>query len=56
VFETSGEPFPFEDQDAYRRRRKADRFTPDLLVEYLRELQVPVDEEPLWYDALVVER
>lgn len=55
VFETSGEPLPFEDQDAYGRRRKADRFTGEMLYAYLRALGVPLDTEPSWTDAVVVE-
>ena len=56
VFEVSGEPFDFEDQDAYERRRKADRFTPDMLADYLRHLDVPADTEPDWGAALLMQR
>ncbi|MCE5289238.1 MAG: hypothetical protein LLG14_08335 [Nocardiaceae bacterium] len=56
VFETFGKPYPFEDQSAYVRRRKADRFTTDMLFDYLRALDVPVDAEPGWPGALLVER
>lgn len=55
VFETSGEPFAFERIEEYTRRRKADRFTCELLHEYLRALQVPIDTEPEWEDSLIIE-
>lgn len=35
VFEQSGEPFPFESLDDYDRPRKRERFTHELLAEYL---------------------
>jgi hypothetical protein len=41
VFETSGAPFPFEDQGRYTARRKRDRFPPDLLRDYLRQMGIP---------------
>ena len=56
VFETSGEAYPFEDQSAYTRRRKASRFTSDMVFDYLRGLGVPIDEDPDWAAAVVVER
>lgn len=56
VFETAGEPLMFERLDEYTRRRKSDRFTGALLFEYLRELHVPVDSEPDWRGAVIVER
>lgn len=56
VFETTGDPLPFERSDHYSRRRKTDRFTSELLYEYLRHLEVPIDAEPDWADARVVER
>lgn len=55
VFEMTGEPFGFERAEAYARRRKADRFTCELLYEYLRALQVPIDVEPRWQNSVVVE-
>jgi hypothetical protein len=55
VFETSGEPLPFERVDNYAQRRKADRLTSALLYEYLRALQVPIDYEPDWSSAMVIE-
>jgi hypothetical protein len=38
IFEAAGEPFPFEDLAAYRRPRKRERFTTDMLVRYLEAL------------------
>lgn len=55
VFETSGTPFPFEDQTQYRHRIKAKRFTSAMLHDYLRRLDVPVDSEPDWVNARIVQ-
>lgn len=52
-FITHGEPFSFE-IDRYSLPRKRDRFTGELLNEYLRALGVPLDQEPRWNDAWVV--
>jgi hypothetical protein len=41
VFHMSGTPYPFEDTDRYSASRKRDRFPPDLLWAYLREMGVP---------------
>ena len=41
VFEQSGTPFPFEDLERYTAPRIRDRFTEDLLCEYLREIDIP---------------
>lgn len=56
VFETSGTPYPFEDQTAYTRRLKRDRFTTDMLYDYLRALGVPFDQDPRWAGAMTVQR
>jgi hypothetical protein len=56
VFETSGEPLPFENTDAYNRPRKADRFTGEMLRSYLREFEVPTESEPFWPGAFVIEQ
>jgi len=56
VFETAGKPFPFENLDAYNRRTKASRFTTEMVYDYLRELGVPIDEDPDWASAVLVER
>lgn len=55
VFETSGEPLAFERVQEYKRRRKTDRFTCELLYEYLRALGVPLDTEPAWERSLIIE-
>jgi len=55
VFETAGDPLEFEQIDRYTARRKADRFTSELLYEYLRKLHVPFDQEPDWGRAILVE-
>lgn len=56
VFETSGTPYPFEDQAAYKRRTKASRFTSAMLFDYLRALGVPLDDTPNWAHAVMVKR
>lgn len=56
VFETSGTPYAFEDQAAYRRRAKLRRLTGEMLHDYLLALGVPVDSEPNWHAALLIER
>lgn len=56
VFEMSGEAFPFEDQTAYARRLKSDRFPRELLYHYLEALGVPIHSAPAWADARTVER
>lgn len=44
-FYLSGPPFPFEDVERYRARRKTDRFTFNMLKRYLGELGIrPFDE------------
>ena len=50
IFEQSGDPYDFENLDAYERPRKRDRFTHELLVEYLRHLNV----DPFMDDFFVV--
>jgi hypothetical protein len=55
IFETAGEPLPFEQCGEYERRRKSDRFTSTLLYEYLRQLGVPVTCEPTWAEAFIVQ-
>ncbi len=56
VFDESGEPFPFEKPERYLARKVRDRFTFDMLKEYLHHLGLsPFDEhfylppgEPAW--------
>lgn len=55
-FGTSGTPFPFEDQDAYTKPRKAHRFTSEMVRGYLRALGVPIDTGPDWTNAILVEQ
>jgi hypothetical protein len=38
IFEESGKPFPFEETDRYKAKRKKDRFTFNLLKQYLEQL------------------
>lgn len=40
TFDESGEPFPFEQTSRYTERRKRDRFTREMLRDYLREFGV----------------
>jgi hypothetical protein len=45
VFQQSGEPFPFEKLERYQARKVRDRFTFDMLKEYLQHLGLsPFDE------------
>jgi len=45
VFEQEGEPFPFEQVEKYQERRVRDRFTFEMLKDYLRHLGLsPFDE------------
>lgn len=53
-FEVAGDPYEFEDLQAYKRPRKAARFTGPMVHAYLRSLGVPVDAEPSWRDARLV--
>lgn len=55
VFETWGEPYGFEELEAYARRLKRERFTGQMLQRYLIALGVPVDAEPDWGGAILVE-
>jgi hypothetical protein len=45
VFDEFGEPFPFEQREKYQERRVRDRFTFDMLSEYLRHLGLSPFEE-----------
>jgi hypothetical protein len=52
VFDQSGEPFPFEKLETYRGGRKRDRFTRDLLQEYLAHFGIrPFDDDFFVVDA-----
>ena len=52
-----GEKLPFEDEKAYKSLRKPNRFTVEMLVNYCRELGVPVYDRD-WYSNnwIIVER
>lgn len=53
VFETSGDPFPFEELGRYKARRKRDRFPPQLLWQYLQEMGVPrLSDDDLLFRAV----
>jgi hypothetical protein len=56
VFDQVGEPFSFEDLEAYARRRIRDRFTPAMMADYLRGLGVDVDAELDVGHAVLIER
>jgi len=48
-FGTSGEPFAFEQTERYKARRKTDRFTPEMLDAYLKELGIDAFSEDFYY-------
>ncbi len=53
-FDLEGDPFPFEEFEAYKRLRVRDRFTGDMLFRYLAALGVPpVAEENLDFSRAV---
>ena len=48
VFEQEGEPFPFEQVEKYQARRVRDRFTFEMLKDYLRHLGLAPFEEDFY--------
>lgn len=56
VFNVIGEPLPFEDISAYKRRRVRDRFTPGMLRAYVSALQADPFDLASYHDAILVER
>ncbi|HYH97678.1 hypothetical protein [Hyalangium sp.] len=48
VFDQSGEPFPFEQAEKYQARRVRDRFTFEMLKDYLRHLGLTPFEEDFY--------
>jgi hypothetical protein len=48
VFDQFGEPFPFEKMEQYQARRVRDRFTFDMLREYLHHLGLSPFEESFY--------
>lgn len=53
---TFGAPLPFERAGAYRARRVRDRFTRPLLVGYLAELGIAVDDDSAYGQAALIRR
>jgi hypothetical protein len=53
-FDASGEVQVFENLDAYRRRRKRDRFTSDMLAEYLASLGLRAFDEEFYEPRAVL--
>jgi hypothetical protein len=52
LFRNDGKPLPFEDKGKYKARRKRDRFTREMLLRYLAELDArPYDLDFYWVDA-----
>ncbi|MEL6189806.1 MAG: hypothetical protein AAFU79_34725 [Myxococcota bacterium] len=56
VFEASGTPLAFEDEATYRRRPKSSRLTGEMIHDYLLALGVPVDSEPNWRTAVLIQK
>ena len=57
IFEQSGIPYPFEDLSAYDRRVKRERFTEEMLENYLMHFDArPFDED--WYgdESIILEK
>jgi hypothetical protein len=48
VFETHGNPYEFEDVEQYKARRVRDRFTPEMLREYLLQFGVDAFNEDFY--------
>lgn len=48
TFDEVGTPLPFEHLDAYRANRKRDRFSPEMLDEYLRALGIRMFDEEFY--------
>jgi hypothetical protein len=48
VFLEAGDRFPFERVEAYTLKRKRDRFTRDMLIDYLRHFQVDAFSEDFY--------
>jgi hypothetical protein len=48
VFDECGEPFPFEKLEQYQQRRVRDRFTFDMLKEYLHHLGLSAFDESFY--------
>jgi hypothetical protein len=58
-WDVQGEPFPFEDNDLYRKRRIRDRFPPEALRAYFEHLGIRAFDDDFYRPergAIVVER
>lgn len=49
-FHEHGTPLAFEEIDAYKSRKKADRLTPEMLVRYASALGIHLDQGDAFYD------
>jgi len=50
-FDAFGEPFDFERTDRYQEIRKRDRFTPEMLDDYLRNFGIRAFDESFYHDS-----
>ena len=50
-FDAFGEPFDFEQTKRYQERRKRDRFTPELLDQYLRNFGIAAFDESFYRNS-----
>ena len=48
IFETSGEPYDFEQIERYAAKRKRDRFTHEMLAEYLAHFGISAFDESFY--------
>lgn len=53
-FHQFGEPFPFEDQDAYKERLIKKRLTAELLDRYCREIGIRLTDEDFYFGRTVL--
>lgn len=49
-YHETGAPLWFEEVEAYKSRKKADRLTPEMLIRYARALGIRLDEGDSFYD------
>lgn len=49
-YREAGAPLWFEEVEAYKARKKADRLTPEMLIRYARALGIRLDEGDSFYD------
>jgi hypothetical protein len=55
-WDSSGDPFPFEDLDRYEARRIRDRFDRPLLLRYLTALGIPADFDSSYGDGVLIQQ